>query len=158
FQSDSDYVAELYDETEFEVILMAGIAGSGKDTYVEKYGKGLPIVSLDAVREELNIRFSDKDGQGKVVQHAYELAKEYCRKKQAFIWNSTNLSLRIREKLIRTLLVYKPRIKIVYVETSLKNIYERRKTQIKAKNMTSMLRILDMPQLTEVHEIEVVKN
>ncbi len=158
FQSDSDYLAELYDETEFEVILMAGIAGSGKDTYIEKYGKGLPVISLDAVREELNIRFSDKDGQGKVVQYAYELAKEYCRKKQPFIWNSTNLSPRIREKLVRTLLVYKPKIKIVYVETSLANIYARRKTQIKAKSMTSMLRILDMPQLTEVHEVEYLRN
>lgn len=156
FQSDSDYIADLHDETQFEVILMAGIAGSGKDTYIKKHSKGLPIISLDQIRQELNIRFSDKNGQGKVVQHAYELAKEYCRKKQPFIWNSTNLSLRIREKLIGMLLVYKPKIKIVYVETSLGNIYSRRKTQIKANSMTSMLRVLDMPQLTEVHEVEVV--
>lgn len=156
FLSDSDYVADLFDETQFEVILMVGIAGSGKDTYIERYGKGLPIISLDAIRQELGIKFTDKDGQGKVVQHAYDVAKEYCRKKQPFIWNSTNLSLRVREKLIRTLLVYKPKIKLVYIETSLANIYARRKTQIKAKSMTSMLRVLDMPQLTEVHEIEVV--
>ncbi len=158
FQSDSDYPADLYDETQFEIILMAGIAGSGKDTYIKEFGQNLPVVSLDEVRRELNIKFSDKDGQGKVVQYAYELAKEYCRKKQPFIWNSTNLSQRIREKLIRMLLVYKPRIKIVYLETSLSNIYTRRKSQIKMKSMTSMLRVLDMPQLTEVHEVVYKRN
>ena len=158
FQSESDYPAELYDETQFEITLMVGIAGSGKDTYIEKFGKSLAVISLDKIRQELGIKFSDKNGQGKVVQYAYELAKEYCRKKQSFIWNSTNLSLRIREKLIRTLLVYKPKIKMVYLETNLANIYERRKTQIKSKSITSMLRVLDMPQLTEAHEIEYRRN
>lgn len=158
FQSNNDYPAELYDETEFEVILMAGIAGSGKDTYLQNFHTNLPIVSLDEVRQQLKIKFTDKNGQGKVVQHAYELAKEYCRKKQSFIWNSTNLSQRIRAKLIRNLLPYKPYLKIMYIETSLENIYQRRKTEIKAKGLTSMLRVLDMPQLTEVHEIVYRRN
>ena len=104
------------------------------------------------------IKPTDKAAQGKVVQIAYEQAKEFCRKKQSFVWNSTNLTLDLRAKLIRTLAVYNPKFKIYYVETPLKAVFSRRKDDIPLEVLKRMVRQLDMPTTTEAHEVQYVRN
>ncbi len=156
FYNQTEYPADLYDDTQFEVTLMCGIAGSGKDTYAAK--QDLPIVSLDDLREQYGVKYGDKKGQGKIIQLAYEQAKAHCRKQQSFIWNSTNLTTDIRSKLIRTLAPYKPKFKIVYVETSVANLFQRRRGEIQDAAIYRMMRMLDMPQLNEVHEVEYLRN
>ena len=151
---DENYPSVIFDDTAFEVIILSGIAGSGKDSFHEKHFSRYPSVSLDNIRKELKIKPTDKDGQGKVSQLAYERAKEFCRKKQSFVWNSTNLTSDLRSKLIRTLGVYNPKFKIKYIETTMENIFSRRHEEIPPSVLERMIRQLDMPQLTEVHEVE----
>ncbi len=159
FQDESgDYPSMIYDDTAFEVIILAGIAGSGKDSFQKKHFKDTPSVSLDKIREIHKIKPTDKDAQGKVVQIAYEQAKAFCRKKQSFVWNSTNLTADLRSKLIRTLGVYNPRFKIYYIETCLENVFSRRQNDIPLAVLERMVRQLDMPLLTEVHEVQYVRN
>lgn len=43
---------ELYDDSWGEVILMAGLPGIGKDTWIEKCYRGYPVVSLDVLRKK----------------------------------------------------------------------------------------------------------
>ncbi len=151
---DENYPSVIFDDTAFEVIILSGIAGSGKDSFHEKHFSRYPSVSLDNIRKELKIKPTDKDGQGKVSQLAYERAKEFCRKKQSFVWNSTNLTSDLRSKLIRTLGVYNPKFKIKYIETTMENIFSRRHEEIPPSVLERMIRQLDMPKLTEVHEVE----
>ncbi len=92
FWSEETYPSEIFDDTTHEIVMLCGIAGSGKDTIYQKYYAHLPIVSLDEIRQELKIKPTDKSGQGKVAQLAYERAKEFCRRQQSFVWNSTNLT------------------------------------------------------------------
>ena len=159
FQTDTDsYPSMIYDDTAFEMIILSGIAGSGKDSIQEKDFKDYPSVSLDAIREVHKIKPTDKDAQGKVVQIAYEQAKEFCRKKQSFVWNSTNLTLDLRSKLIRTLSVYNPHFKIYYVETPMKKIFSRRQSDIPLDILKRMIQQLDMPLSIEVHEVNYVRN
>ena len=66
--------AVLYDNTEFDVWMMAGIPLAGKDTWIEKNGGGRPVISLDGIREELGVL--PKDGSGKVVNLAISRASE----------------------------------------------------------------------------------
>ena len=155
---DESYPSPIFDDTKFEITILSGIAGSGKDSFYEKHFKNLPTVSLDAIRTEYKIKPTEKDAQGKVVQIAYERAKEYCRKKQSFIWNSTNLTSDLRSKLIRTLAVYNPCFKIIYIETSMENVFSRRKSDIPAAVLERMIRQLDMPLLQEVYEVAYVRN
>lgn len=155
-QSSSDYPANRFDDTAFEIIILCGIAGSGKDTYAAQ--QHLPIVSLDAFRQQFNAKRGDKKAQGQVIQAAYEQAKVYCRQKQSFIWNSTNLTKDMRSKLIRTLGVYNPRFRIVYIETSLGNLLSRRKQQIPDAAIFRMLRQLDMPEWGETHGLDWERN
>ncbi|MEZ4955324.1 MAG: AAA family ATPase [Saprospiraceae bacterium] len=155
FFTNAEYTAELFDDTKFQIILMSGIAGSGKDTFLQK--NKLPVISLDYFRQEMKISHGDKQGQGRVVQRAYELAKKYAAAKQSFIWNSTNLTADMRSKLINKLAVYNPFFKIIYLETSIENIFARRGEDIPLHKLEKMIQILDMPLFEEVHEVEYIR-
>jgi predicted kinase len=157
-QEDEQYPSVIFDDTKFDITILSGVAGSGKDSFYETHYYGKPTVSLDAIRQEFKIKATEKDAQGKVVQIAYERAKEFCRKKQSFVWNSTNLTKDLRSKLIRTLGVYNPCFKISYVETSMENIFSRRQNDIPMAVLERMIRQLDMPLLEEVHEVRYVRN
>lgn len=152
------YPVELFDNTEFDIFILSGIAGSGKDSFYEKNWGHLPLVSLDNLRQSHKIKSTDKDAQGKIAQLAYEKAKEYCRKKQSFVWNSTNLTLELRSKLINTLSVYNPKFHIYYVETSKENIFARREKDIPKNILWRMIKQLDLPLLTEAHFVNYERN
>jgi putative nucleotidyltransferase with HDIG domain len=156
FHKYSNYPAVIYDDTTFEIILLSGIPGSGKDTYAKS--KSLPIISLDAIRAELKIKITDKKAQGKVAQEAYKRAKEFAAKKRSFVWNSTNLTNELRTKIINTLSVYNPRFKLVYVETSSANILERRRATIPVRKLEKMIDMLEIPLPNEVHTIQYLRN
>ena len=88
-----------------------------------------------------------------MAQLAYERAKEFCRRKQSFVWNSTNLTAEMRARLIGTLRVYDPRFTIVYVEVSQNDVFQRRKADIKVSVLERMVRQLEIPLAGEAHEI-----
>ena len=107
---------ELYDDTWSEVILMSGLPGTGKDTWIKENCPDLPMISLDEIRRELKI--SPTDNQSKVVEIARERARELLRKKQSFVWNATNLSPIVRKKQIKMFTQYHASTRIVYLETN----------------------------------------
>lgn len=156
FAKNDVYPAIIYDDTSFEIFLLSGLPGCGKDTYAKTLK--LPVISLDDIRQELGIKYSDKKGQGKVAQLAYKRAKSYAAQQKSFIWNSTNLTKDLRTRLIRTLRVYNPKFKIVYIETSIENILSRRKGEIPRKKIEKMLQILDLPLADEAHDVKYFRN
>ena len=64
----------------------------------------------------------------------------------------------MRSKLINKLAVYNPFFKIVYVETNMENIIARRREEIPIRKLNKMRRMLDMPMMTEVHEVNYFRN
>lgn len=153
FWSDETYPTEIFDDTTHEVILLCGIAGSGKDTAYRKHYAHLPVISLDQIRSELKIKPDDRSGQGKVVQLAYERAREFCRRKQSFVWNSTNLTADMRARLIGALRVFDPHFTILYVEASQEDIFKRRRADIHTNVLERMIGQLEMPLRGEGHEV-----
>lgn len=158
FQKQANYPVTLFDDTAFTIILMSGLPGSGKDAYIQQYFKDLPVISLDDLREEHEVKEGDTSMQGKMISLGYEQAKEYCRKKQSFVWNTTNLSKMLRSRLINTLLPYNPRIEIVYIETDFKQNIQRRKGEISEKTLFKMQKMLDMPMLDEAYRVSYIRN
>ena len=79
---------ELYDDTWGEVILMSGLPGTGKDTWITEHYPNLTMISLDEIRKEFKI--SPMDNQSKVVEIARERSRELLRKKQPFVWKLLN--------------------------------------------------------------------
>ena len=150
---------ELYNDTFGEVILTCGLPASGKDYFINEKYSSYPMVSLDNIRRELKI--SPTDNQGLVIQTAKERAKEYLRKKQPFVWNATNITTDVRNKLIDTFIDYKAYVKIEYIETSFKEQLKRNKSRqytVPEGVILKMLSKIVLPERKEAHEIFINEN
>jgi len=146
--------AQLYDNTEFDVWMMAGLPLAGKDTWIGKYGAGRVVISLDEIRKELGI--SPKDGSGKVANLAIERARKLLRKKEPFIWNATNLMQETRQRLVRLFAGYGARVHILYLEASYEEILERNRTrerQIPGNVLEQMIDKFEVPEPWEGYEV-----
>ena len=77
-----------------EMILMSGLPGSGKTTWLAAHRPDLPVVSLDAIRERT--RTDPHDDQGPVAQAAREEMRAHLRRRQPFAFDATNLTRELR--------------------------------------------------------------
>ena len=102
------------------VTMMVGLPGAGKSRWLKDNAPGLPVVSLDALRDEMDVAPTDK--QGSVVQAAKESARQYLRAKKDFAWDATNLTQVTREHLIALFMSYDARVRVVYVEVPLETL------------------------------------
>lgn len=146
---------QLYDDTWGEVVMMSGLPGTGKDTWIAEHLQGYEVVSLDNLRKQMKIL--PTDNQGTVVQAAKELAKEYLRKKQPFVWNATNLTPDLRGRLIELFVNYHASVRIVYLETDWATQMSRnknRKEEVPINVIEHMLENLVLPERYEAHKVE----
>lgn len=146
---------ELYDDTWGEVILMSGLPGTGKDTWIQEYYPGLPMISLDGIRKEMKI--SPTDNQSKVLEIARERARELLRKKQPFVWNATNLSPMVRGKQIKLFTQYHASTRIIYLETDWAEQLRRnvgRPDAVSEQAIFHMMEELVLPEMKEAHRVQ----
>ena len=146
--------AGLYDDTEFDVILMAGLPLAGKDSWIEKNGAGMPVISLDDIREELGI--SPAKGSDKVAHIAMERAKEFLRRKEPFIWNATNIIRETRQKLVKLFAGYGARVHILYLEVPYQELLTRNRKRaryIPEHVLEGMIHKLEIPEPWEAYEV-----
>ena len=146
---------DLYDESWGEVILMSGLPGTGKDTWISKNLPYLPMISLDNIRREY--RISPKAEQGFVANIAREQAKEYLRKHQPFVWNATNITTQMRESLVNLFETYKARVRVIYLETAWGNQRERNRQREHAVPNDVLEDMLGKLVLPEAHEARIVE-
>ena len=144
----------LYDDTWGEVILMSGLPGTGKDTWISQQVPELPMISLDGIRKELHV--SPAGDQGSVIREARERAKVLLRRKEPFVWNATNLSRDIRQKQIRLFEQYGASVRIVYLETEeaarrMRNA--ARADAVPEAAVEKMLRKTELPLPEEAHTV-----
>jgi predicted kinase len=154
-REDPEYHA--YDDTAFEVVLMAGLPGAGKDTWVHTHLADQPSVSLDQIRAEL--RIDPADDQGAVVRAAKERARQLLRKQQPFVWNATNITRQVRAPLIDLFVSYRARVRVVYVDAPFDAIMARnaqRDNAVPTRIVERLAGKLEVPDLTEAHMVEWV--
>lgn len=145
---DASYAA--HDTTRFEVILMSGLPGAGKDTWIARHASHLPVVSLDALRDEL-------DDEGAVRQAAREQAREHLRRQQPFVWNATNLTRERRAPLIELCASYDARVRILYVETPRAELFRRNQARERPVPPAALDRLIDrweVPTIDEAHAVD----
>ncbi|MBD2209667.1 AAA family ATPase [Nostoc linckia FACHB-104] len=148
---------EAYDDTRFQVVIMSGLPGSGKDTWIKENLPDWEVISLDKLRQQMGI--DPEDDQGVIANAAKALAKEYMRNGQSFVWNATNLSRQLRGMLIRIFANYQGRIRIVYLETSWEELLRRncdRTAKVPEKVLYRLKNRLDVPDITEAQAVDWV--
>lgn len=146
--------AQIYDDRTFDVYLMSGLPLSGKDSWIGEKGGGLPVISLDGIREEMGI--SPAKGSGRVALAALEQAKGFLRKKQPFIWNATNIIRETRRKLTALCTGYGARVHILYLEAPYRELLMRNRTRqrhIPEKVLEEMIEKLEVPAPWEAEEV-----
>lgn len=150
---DPDY--EAFNDTVCEAVLMSGLPGSGKDTFIANHLSHLPMISLDEIRKELKVL--PTDAQGAVIALARERAREFLRRKQSFVWNATSISKQLRELSINLFANYNAHIRIIYLETTEEKLFqqnEQREAVVPMKAMRGMMEKWEVPDLTEAHKVE----
>jgi predicted kinase len=147
----------VHEEFRAEVVLMSGLPGAGKDRWIKEHLADWPVISLDQLRGELDV--DPTDAQGPVLSRARELAREYLRRGQSFVWNATNLSRQVRGECLRLLAAYNARIRIVYVEVSEARLFEQNRQRTARVPWEVIQRLLDrweVPDVTEAHQVDHV--
>lgn len=156
-QHDDAYPGYIpFEQPAFEVILMSGLPGAGKNTYIKKHHPDLPVVSLDDIRVARGISPTDKSGNGTVIQEAKEQARVFLRKQKSFIWNATDITRQMRLQLIELFTTYKAAVKIIYVEVPYTELIKQNRNREEAIPDAALEKLtdkLEVPVLWEVHEV-----
>lgn len=150
----TDYVP--FEQPLAEVILMSGLPGAGKDTFIKRNYKNWPLISLDDIRRKRGISPTDKSGNGRVIQEAKEQARSYLRKQQSFVWNATNTTSQMRTQLISLFDTYKAKVNIVYIEVPYERLHGQNKNRdaiVPAGALNKLIQKLEVPAFWEAHEV-----
>lgn len=148
---------ELFDDTWGEVVMLSGLPGTGKDYFIKEKFPDIPMISLDEIRKENKI--SPTDNQGKVANIARDIAKEYLRRHQPFVWNATNITPQTRESLVSLFETYKAKVRIIYLETDYDRLIKQnqnRKEMVPTIVIGGMLKKLVPPTANEAENVEWV--
>lgn len=146
---------EIHDDSRCEVVLLSGLPGAGKDHWVRECAGSRPVVSLDALRDELDV---DPAGeQGAVIQAAREQAREHLRAGRDFVWNATNVSRLVRAQTIDLAASYRARVRIVSLEAPEDVILARnraRERRVPESVIDGLVGKWELPDRTEAHEVD----
>jgi predicted kinase len=147
---------EPYDEKDFVAYVMCALPGSGKDTYIRRYLKDIPMVSIDELRRERKVKRGDKKAEGHVYQEIKEMCKVHMRARQDFVFNATNITKDMRGKVVKEFEEYGAKVVIVYVEVPYKTLLQQnhnRDHKVPEDAIEDMIWSLDVPDQTESYAI-----
>jgi predicted kinase len=133
---------------------MAGLPGAGKDTWLRTNCPNLPVVSLDDLREELDV--APIDVQGTVIQTARERCREHLRAKRDFAFNATNTVVLTRKRWIDLFADDQARVEIVYLEPPSERLRQQnreRAVAVPQRIMDKLLANLEPPTWSEAHTL-----
>jgi putative nucleotidyltransferase with HDIG domain len=148
---------DVFDDCQSDVLVMSGLPGAGKDTWLRNHAPVLEAISLDELRSEFGV--DPRENQGALIQEARDRARDYLRRRVPFAWNATNTTRAMRDQLIGLFRDYRARVRIVFVDVPPAVLMERnsrRAKQVPTAVIERLLSRLDMPDLTEAHEVEWV--
>jgi predicted kinase len=146
-----------YESHRCTVTMMAGLPGSGKDAWLAAHRPDLPVVSLDDVRDDLQV--DANDDQGVVIQAARERCRERLRSDRSFAFNATNILKQTRRRWIDLFADYEARIEVIYIEPPLSVILgrnRRRERPVPEKVILGLAGKCEPPTLTEAHGLTIV--
>lgn len=101
--------------------VLCGLPGMGKDTFIRQHCADLPIVSLDDLRRQHNIKPDNRDANGWIAQQAKEQARIYLREHKPFVWNATNITRKCEINLSLCFIVTMQRLRWYILKSLMRN-------------------------------------
>lgn len=144
-----------HDESRCEAILMSGLPGSGKDSWIRAHAADWNVISLDDIREEADAE--PAGNQGAVIQAAKERARVFLRQGMGFVWNATNLNRELRSQLVDFFAAYRARVRIVYVEAPHDEQFGRNQNRTRAVPHRAIERMMGRWEVPDVSEAPAVE-
>ena len=87
-----------------EFLMLVGLPGSGKSTYIKKYfNQNLRVHSSDAIREELSGNENNQDINGKVFDLLHKRVREDLKNGISCVYDATNISWKRRKAFLDSL-------------------------------------------------------
>lgn len=155
-KADADINYVPFDNPNFMVVMMSGLPGSGKDSFIKKHYADWPVISLDSLREKMKVSHGDTQGSGHVIQAAKVQAKVFLRKQQPFVWNATNITKQMREQLTDLFFTYRAAVRIEYIEVPYKVLTKQNQNREAVVPLAAIERMIDKlepPVMSEAHEV-----
>ncbi len=137
-----------------QATLICGLPGAGKDTWLAQHRSDLPVVSLDDLREEINV--APTDNQGQIAQLAQERCRELLRSGTSFAFNATNTIQQTRSRWLNLFADYNAKIEIVYLEPNLKDLLRQNKKRTNPVPETVIQKLASrcqLPTWLECHQL-----
>lgn len=137
------------------VVVLSGLPGTGKDTHCRTVLEGIPVVSLDAIREQLDIE--PTGNQGRVIQAAFEAARVFLREKKSFVWNAQTITRLARSKIIGLCRNYDAHVTIHAFDRPLRVVLKQNRERARQVPESLILSaVWEPPSLLEAHHVEWV--
>lgn len=99
-------------ESHGHLIILVGVSGSGKSTWIEKTVPDYQVISLDELREEINGDRQDQSNFGTVIREAKKRLKAALAAGKSVVWDATSLRLDFRTPLVDIAIAYKAKVSI----------------------------------------------
>ena len=159
------------DKDTIPVIVMIGVAGSGKSTYAHKLQAEykaktdveIPIVSRDLVRVELGYckegekYLGSKKEENEVTRIIDKQIKELCSERKVFIIDNTSLKKKARKQYLDLCKKYNAVPIYIYVEApSMEENVRRREGQIDASVIERMWNTMEFPTKDECYTLRLI--
>lgn len=154
-----DGVTPMYNGRGSLVHIMIGLPASGKDTFVQKNFKDLPIISFDQQRVDFGLKYGQDEGR--VKQAVLQKAKILLSQKKEFVWNTTNTSFNTLDKTLELLYSYDSYVKgyvlnVDYQEHMKRN--HKRDSSVSQKVIMDMADKWNIPTMNDLHEVHFYHN
>jgi predicted kinase len=148
-----------YMDSQSHLVVMCGLPGSGKSTYIKENFANYEIVSLDEIREELAKCRTDQSFDEDVVRLAHVKLKDLLRLKKNIIWDATNFRKDFRSKICQMGYNYKAFVEIVFIHKTLELILKQNKARthvVPYEAIKNQILTFQRPDIDECHELTVV--
>ena len=144
-----------HDSSVGEVIILSGLPGAGKSSWVKKNWDG-SVISLDEIRRRRGV---DASNQARVAGIAREEMREFLRQKKSFVYDSTALTRDRRAKIISLGRDYGFRVRVMAFELGYNEWVRRdgtREAGVGEDVLSHMLGRWEFPSVEEGIELAVV--
>jgi len=147
------------------VVVLMGLPGSGKSTYVENNLKGFEVISRDVIREKMGLCGPDekmigtKEEENKVSLIFDAELLEAAKQHKNIVIDNMNNRLKYRKSYKKLLEPFDVIWKYVYIQpTELQKNIERRKKFIPEYQFYRMILNFDWPKLDECDDFQILTN